>query len=76
MEIKVLNTLIDICKDKDIIIEFNTMGIILIKFSNDKKMFKRMYNKELICNEQIELMNIVEQFIDEANYKFNAKGRK
>ena len=70
MEIKVLKTLIDICKDKDIIIEFNAMGIILIKFSNDKKMFKRMYNKELICNEQIELMNIVEQFIDEANYKF------
>ena len=70
MEIKVLNTLIDICKDKDIIIEFNAMGIILIKFSNDKKMFKRMYNKELICNEQIELMNIVEKFIDEVNYKF------
>ena len=70
MEIKVLNTLINICKDKDIIIEFNAMGIILIKFSNDKKMFKRMYNKELICNEQIELVNIVEQFIDEANYKF------
>lgn len=70
MEIKVLNTLIDICKDKDIIIEFNAMGIILIKFSNDKRVFKRMHNKELICNEQIELMNIVEKFIDEANYKF------
>ena len=69
-EMEVLKTLIDICKDKDIIIEFNAMGIILIKFSNDKGVFKRMYNKELICNEQIELVNIVEQFIDETNYKF------
>ena len=70
MEIKALKTLIDICKDKDIIIEFNAMGIILIKFSNDKRVFKRMYSKELICNAKIELMDIVEQFIDEANYKF------
>ena len=76
MEIKVLNTLIDICKDKDIIIEFNAMGIILIKFSNDKRAFKRMYSKELICNAKIELLDIVEQFIDEANHRFNAKGRK
>lgn len=70
MEIKVLKTLIDICNDKDIIIEFNARGIILIKFSNDKRVFKRMYSKELICNAQIELMDIVEQFIDEANYRF------
>lgn len=70
MEMKVLKTLIDICKYKDIIIELNTMGIILIKFSNDKRVFKRMYCKELICNAQIGLDVIVEQFIDEANYKF------
>lgn len=70
MEIKVLKALIDICNDKDIIIEFNARGIILIKFSNDNRVFKRMYNKELICNAQIELAVIVEQFIDEANYKF------
>lgn len=71
MEIKVLKTLIDICNDKDIIIEFNARGIILIKFSNDKTVFKRMYSKELICNAKIELMDIVEQFIDEANHRFN-----
>lgn len=69
-EIKLLKTLLDICNDKDIIIEFNARGIILIKFSNDKRIFKRMYNKELICNAQIELGVIVEQFIDEANHRF------
>lgn len=69
-EMKVLKALIDICNDKDIIIEINAMSIILIKFSNDKRIFKRMYCKELICNIQIELVDIVEQFINEANYKF------
>jgi len=69
-EMKVLKALIDICNDKDIIIEINAMGIILIKFSNDDRVFKQMYNKALICNAKIELVTIIEDFINEANCKF------
>jgi len=69
-EMEELKALIDICNDKDIIIEINNMGIILIKFSNDNRVFKRMYSKELICKAQIELTDIIEHFINEANYRF------
>lgn len=69
-EMKVLKALIDICNDKDIIIEINAMSIILIKFSSDNRVFKRMYNKALICNVQMELVTIIEDFIYEANCKF------